>query len=554
MYWTALGPVRGMGKIQRANLDGTNVEDLVTELTGPYFGLALDVAGNKMYWTNIDFSTATRNSIQRANLDGSNIEDLLTGLSVPAGLALDVAGNKMYWTDIGAGAIHRANLDGSNVEDLLTGLSVPAGLALDVAGNKMYWTDVGTDKIQRSNLDGSNVEDLVTGLEDTPDLTLDVAARKMYWTEFARHKIQRANLDGSNIEDLVTGLQRPLGIALGIRQARAMITFNPPTIADQTFVFDAPITPLLLPSATGGTPPYTYTLSPVPDGLDFDPATQLLTGTPTTTGITNAKYTATDTIGDYADLNFTILVVSVEPPIEFDPLDVNSDGRVTVIDLAVVALFYGTQVPPGMNLPADVNADGVVNILDLTAVAQGIDAAGGNMGGLSLEVVEAALVAAAEQAADLEEVAAAPMGFGNRSDVLSSGIAYLNVSHAFADAKHPAVSDMLSAFLELLTEMAAIPETTALLPNYPNPFNPETWIPYHLATDADVTLTIYDVRGSVLRMLTLEHQSAGVYESRGRAAYWDGRNRHGEPVASGLYFYTLTAGDFTATRKLLIAK
>ena len=102
--------------------------------------------------------------------------------------------------------------------------------------------------------------------------------------------------------------------------------------------------------------------------------------------------------------------------------------------------------------------------------------------------------------------------------------------------------------------MNTIPETTALLPNYPNPFNPETWIPYHLATDADVTLTIYNVQGDVVRTLRLGQQPAGVYESHGRAASWDGRNQIGEPVASGVYFYTLTADDFTATRKLLIAK
>ncbi len=99
-----------------------------------------------------------------------------------------------------------------------------------------------------------------------------------------------------------------------------------------------------------------------------------------------------------------------------------------------------------------------------------------------------------------------------------------------------------------------IPETTTLLPNYPNPFNPETWIPYQLANPADVTLTIYDINGRVVRDLDLGHQRAGVYQSRARAAHWDGRNAHGEPVASGLYFYTLKAGDFTATRKMLIRK
>ena len=98
------------------------------------------------------------------------------------------------------------------------------------------------------------------------------------------------------------------------------------------------------------------------------------------------------------------------------------------------------------------------------------------------------------------------------------------------------------------------PEVGALLANYPNPFNPETWIPYQLSASADVSVSIYSVNGHLVRRLELGHQSAGVYRSRSRAAYWDGRNEFGERVASGLYFYTLTAGDFTATRKMLIRK
>ena len=99
-----------------------------------------------------------------------------------------------------------------------------------------------------------------------------------------------------------------------------------------------------------------------------------------------------------------------------------------------------------------------------------------------------------------------------------------------------------------------IPVKTELLRNYPNPFNPETWIPYRLAEDAFVTLTIYDGSGQLVRTLDLGHQTAAVYESRSKAAYWDGRNNLGESVASGAYFYTLTAGDFSATRKMLILK
>ena len=99
-----------------------------------------------------------------------------------------------------------------------------------------------------------------------------------------------------------------------------------------------------------------------------------------------------------------------------------------------------------------------------------------------------------------------------------------------------------------------IPKATALLPNYPNPFNPETWVPYQLAAAADVTLTIYAVDGTLVRTLALGHRAAGVYQSKSRAAYWDGRNELGEPVASGIYFYTLTAGDFSATGKMLVRK
>ena len=99
-----------------------------------------------------------------------------------------------------------------------------------------------------------------------------------------------------------------------------------------------------------------------------------------------------------------------------------------------------------------------------------------------------------------------------------------------------------------------IPERTALLANYPNPFNPETWIPYQLAEPAEVTLSIYSVDGKLVRTLVLGHQAAGVYRSRSRAAHWDGRNELGERVASGVYFYTLTAGDFSATGKMLIRK
>ena len=121
--------------------------------------------------------TAGTDKIQRANLDGSQIEDLIfTGLNIPQALALDLDGAKMYWMDPGTIRIQRANLDGSQVEDLVvTGLDYPDGLALDLDGGKMYWTDWGTNKIQRANLDGTRIEDLITGLSDPVGLALDIA-------------------------------------------------------------------------------------------------------------------------------------------------------------------------------------------------------------------------------------------------------------------------------------------------------------------------------------------------------------------------------------------
>ncbi len=117
------------------------------------------------------------------------------------------------------------------------------------------------------------------------------------------------------------------------------------------------------------------------------------------------------------------------------------------------------------------------------------------------------------------------------------------------------VDDVKNSTIQLEELIAyEIPAETELLRNYPNPFNPETWIPYHLAEDADVSLTIYDVNGALVRDIDVGHQTAAKYDTRSKAIYWDGRNQFGEQVASGIYFYSLSAGDFSATRKMVILK
>ena len=196
--------------------------------------------------------------------------------------------------------------------------------------------------------------------------------------------------------------------------------------------------------------------------------------------------------------------------------DVNRDGVVNILDLIRVARQLGKSVPS--DSPVDINGDGVVNIFDLTLVAQGI-------GG-----------------------AAAPAARGIDSATIETWIAQARLADDGSIAFRQAIAN-----LEVLLA-SMIPSETALLPNYPNPFNPETWIPYQLAVPAEIALTIYDMNGGTVRHLEVGYQAAGMYQNRSRATYWDGRNQHGESVASGLYFYTLRAGEFTATRKMLIRK
>ena len=115
--------------------------------------------------------------------------------------------------------------------------------------------------------------------------------------------------------------------------------------------------------------------------------------------------------------------------------------------------------------------------------------------------------------------------------------------------------DIERAFGTITMEMGNIvPEKSVLAQNYPNPFNPETWIPYQLAEDTDVSIRIYNTSGRLVRVLDLDYRNAGTYMSKNRAAYWDGRDENGEPVASGVYVYAIQAGNFTAVRKMVILK
>ena len=210
--------------------------------------------------------------------------------------------------------------------------------------------------------------------------------------------------------------------------------------------------------------------------------------------------------------------------------DVNRDGRVSILDLVLIAQQLGNSVLA--NSPVDLNGDGVVSILDLVLAIREIDnaAALAPLVALNPDLIGAVEVVGLDPAMIEAWIAQARLE-DDGSLVFKQGIEFLE---------------------NLLASL--IPKETALLHNYPNPFNPETWIPYQLAESAEVALTIYDANGEMVRYLALGHQAAGMYRSRSRAVYWDGRNQVGESVASGLYFYTLTAGEFSATRRMLILK
>ncbi len=231
----------------------------------------------------------------------------------------------------------------------------------------------------------------------------------------------------------------------------------------------------------------------------------------------------------------TVLLWNLASPTDTPPrpsaYDVNRDGIVNLSDLAMVAEMFGRT---GTGLSGDVNSDDIVNILDLVTVSAHFD--------------------------DTTTSAAPLVHRGNQSLLFTQNAVAITPEtiRRWIDTAHTADDGSLTFWrgitnLEALLAMLTPAETT-LLPNYPNPFNPETWIPYRLAHAADVTLTIYDTKGVPVRRLDLGYQPVGNYTDRAKAAYWDGRNDSGESVASGVYFYQLHTGDYTALRRMVILK
>ena len=460
------------------------------------------------YWINTETGTIHR-------LVGNNVEDIAP--SVQNVVSFVATNNRLFWvekTSNSSGRIRRSNLNGGNIQLIRSLSTAPAGITIDTVNAKIYVT-TERGKIQSINVDGSQYEpNLIVGLDTPADIAIDMGSGKLFWiTE--RGTVHYANVDGSGETQFASGYNTLGSIAVGAGK----VFWTEETTGSAGKIHSA--------NLNGRNITELVSLGAAPYGISVDAAGKKLYWTNSRGKIMQSNLSGKSPKAVVADL-VSLGDISVpagttptRPPGTFSKYDVNKDGVVDNTDAALVADALGETNPDNARL--DVNGDGRVNFLDLLLV------------------------------------------FDNRDDANAPPVSV---------AKHPKVSreevqkqidlliasnnDSLTAqhtltYLQSLLEVVS-PERTRLLANYPNPFNPETWIPYQLATDSEVQITIYNTTGNVVRTLKLGHQSEGYYTDRSRAAYWDGRNGIGEQVASGIYFYVFTANEFSATRKMLILK
>ena len=339
-------------------------------------------------------------------------------------------------------------------------------------------------------------------IQNVTSLAVDAAGGKLYWTEKTSNRtgrIRSANLDGSNVRLVKDLTSVPLDIAVD-------------TVRGKLYLFNS----------------WGKLQRMNVDGSNFQP--NLITG------LESAKHLTLDVVGG---------------KVYWTKQTSRRTGNIRSADLdgsSVVLVKALTSVPRGLAVDM---TNGKLYLTNSWGKLQRMNVDGSNFqpnliiglkapGEVAVDVADGKLYwmeSGGVRRASLigENIEDVVLGLGAPSGLT------LGVVPARTVGAAPTLSTVATA-------------ETALLANYPNPFNPETWIPYQLSKPAAVMITIYASNGHVVRQLALGHQPAGVYQSRSRAAYWDGKNALGEPVASGLYFYTLTAGDFSATRKMLIRK
>ena len=444
--------------------------------------------------------------------------------SVDNALNIAVAGNKVYWTEKtgeSAGTINTANLDSTGVKELKSIMAVPMGITVDTDAEKLYWTN-SRGRIQSANLDGSGIKNVLQNLSGPMDIA--VSGGNLYWTQYdareSEGSVGIANATGSGTpKSISTGSDMPGSLV--IHSGKVYWTEMTGTSAGT--VNSA--------NLNGSGAKQLASIRAIPMGIAVDGSRSKLYWTNSRGRVQSANLNGSkiqnvvDGLGMPGDMVLSNSLkaptgTTTQTPTASKTYDVNGDGKVDNTDASLVSNAMGTD-----NKKYDVNGDGTVNFFDLMLVFDNRDAeaaAAPTIVGIQLSSTQIAVI---EEQIDLL------IATGDRSPAAMRTLIYLQ---------------------QLIA--TARPDKTQLLANYPNPFNPETWIPYELATDTDVRITIYNAQGVVIRTLQLGQQSAGYYTDRQRAAHWDGRNALGEQVASGIYFYQLQTDEMSSLRKMVILK
>ena len=461
-------------------------------------------------------------------LVGADVEEF--GSGVEGAMNIAVGGGKVYWTEMtgeSRGTINSAKLDGSDVKELKKIKAVPMGIAVDTAGDKLYWTN-SRGRIQSADLDGSGIENVMLDLPGPMDIA--VARGNLYWTQYDATE-EEGNVGivnptaGRKVARYIsTGSDMPGSIVIGGNKVywTEMTGSNAGTINSASL------------NGSGATE--LNDIRAVPMGIGVDTARSKLYWTNSRGRVQSANLEGRkiqnvvdglDMPGDMV-LSNSITAPAKAPTTDAEQTastskyDINGDGSVDSkdVDALIVAVAAGVT-----DAKYDVNGDGKVDIFDVSAVSSKRD----------------------------DGAASAPALLGTKLSIVQIDRLQDQIDLLIASNDRSPDTMRLLIYLQQLIVMAR-PEKTQLLANYPNPFNPETWIPYELATDTTVKITIYNTQGVVIRTLALGHQSAGYYTGRDRAAYWDGRNALGEQVASGIYFYQFETDEMSSMRKMVILK
>ncbi len=469
------------------------VDDAVESLAPNVTGItnvAVDAANNVLY---LSVQTGeNRGEIRRANLNGGNVRTLKRITAVPMGITVDSTGDTLYWAN-SRGRIQSMPTAGSTkLTNVLQNLRNPT---IVVSNGHLYWTE-SIGRIRRIDLTDAQqtIQNIATGLGEP--LGLSIAKGKVYWVERdagGSGSLNRSNLDGSNAQELKT-------FASGVPTSLAV---------------DSGDNKIYWTKGTGK-----IQRSNLAGKFVRDVASGLMNPTGITLSVAAADGTATTT-----PATPNTQQTNNNQQTNFSRYDINRDGAVNNADTRAVAAAVGQSGDAITNARTDVDGSGTVDVTDLILVLGNLD-----------DDVAAPTIAIDVKALDVDfdrvqEQVEVLLASGDRSIAAQRALLYLQ--HLLASAR---------------------PDETVLLANYPNPFNPETWIPYHLAESTEVRVNIYDAQGVLVRALTLGHQTAGYYTSRSRAAYWDGRNALGERVASGIYFYQLQTDKVSPLRKMVILK